>query len=249
MKRASLAALALVLGALLIWPSMKAYSAVFDDKQQKAIEDIVRNYLLKNPGLLEEVIDALRSQKEAEAAESRKEQLSKLYGSKSPFVHGKGDVTVIEFMDYNCPYCRRAFLNMMKVVEKDKKVGIRFVEFPVLGPESLLASKAAIAAEKQGKYFEFHRALITSPGRVDKDSVFELAKKVGLDVEKLKKDMESPEVQALIDSNLQLGESMGIQGTPAFFVGETFIPGAPENLEDVLREAIAATRKNGCSVC
>lgn len=248
MKRAYFAALAVVLGALLAWPGAKADVAVFDDKQQRAIEDIVRNYLLKNPTLLEEVIEALRAQKEQEAAVERKEVLSKLYAQKSPYGVGEGDVTIIEFMDYNCPYCRRAFQDVMKVVNKDKNVGVRFIEFPVLGPDSTTAAKAAIAAEKQGKYFELHSAMISAPGRLNEAQIFKLAEKVGLDVERLKKDMEAPEVEQLIQENLQLGDSMGIQGTPAFFVGETFIPGAPENLGEVLAEAVAATRKN-CSVC
>ncbi len=223
----------------------------FNDAQEQAIQQIVRSYLLANPELLEEVIAELQKKREAEAAVARQEYLRELYSADSPYKRfgmGNGDVVVVEFMDYNCPFCRTAY-SVLNELAKETEIEVRFIEFPVLGPMSTLASQAALAAEKQGKYIEFHDALMRLTDRINsEETVFDIAKQVGLDVERLKEDMQTPEITGLIDENLQLADTLGVQGTPAFFVGDNSIPGAPEDLRDELIRAIADARE-GCSAC
>lgn len=251
MKRFLIAAGVLALSAIIATAPRAATTDLFNDEQETAIQEIIRSYLLENPELLEEVIAKLREKREAEAAVARQEYLGDLYKPDSKYSRysmGEGDVVVVEFMDYNCPYCRKAYSTLRDLI-KEADIEVRFVEFPVLGPMSTVASKAALAAEKQGKYAAFHDAMMAQNDRIDNEQViFDTAEQVGLDVEQLKQDMQDPEIDALIDENLQLGNQLGVQGTPAFFIGETSIPGAPENLRDELDQAIADTREN-CVTC
>jgi protein-disulfide isomerase len=238
-----------MISAVLAVSASQAQDASFDKKQTEAIEGIVRNYLLKNPEVLREAIGELNKRQEAEAAEKRKGALASLYKQDSPFVAGSGKLTVVEFFDYNCGYCRQAFDEVIKLTDAEKDVRVVFIEFPILSEESRKASEAAIAAAKQNKYFEFHRALMAKPGPATEEKALKVASEIGLDVEKLKKDMASPETAELIEKNLNLGTSIGVQGTPAFFVGDESIPGAPENLKQILSQAVDQVRSKGCSVC
>lgn len=224
-------------------------AAVFDPKQTEAIERIVKSYLLKNPEVLREVIGELNKRQEAAAAEKRKEVLSSIYKDDSPFASGKGKYTVVEFFDYNCGYCRHAFNEVVKLTDSEKDVRVVFVEFPILSEESRKASELAIAAAKQGKYWEYHRALMNESGPATEEKALKVAAKVGLNVDQLKKDRDSDETKAIIEKNLALGNAMGVQGTPAFFVGDEAIPGAPEDLKQVLTSAVQTVRTKGCSVC
>jgi protein-disulfide isomerase len=224
-------------------------SNTFDEKQTQAIEGIVRGYLLKNPEVLREAMAELQKRQEAEASAKRKEALASFYKDSSPFVSGNGKLTVVEFFDYNCGYCRHAFNEVVKLIDAEKDVRLVFVEFPILSDESRKASEAAIAAAKQNKYWEFHRALMAHKGPINEAAAMKVAADIGLNVEQLKKDMASSETEALIEKNLTLGNSMGVQGTPAFFVGDEAIPGAPEDLKKVLQTALQQVRTKGCSVC
>jgi protein-disulfide isomerase len=241
----SLAGAAMLAGA----PSKAQDSKVFDAKQTEAIQGIVKDYLLKNPEVLREAINELNKRQEAAAEAQRKTALSSLYKDETPYSSGKGKITLVEFFDYNCGYCKRAFKNILSVLEQEKDLRVVFVEFPILSDESKAASQAAIAAAKQNKYFEFHRGLISSSGPVNEDKIFKVAKDVGLDVEKLKADMKLPEVDQAIEKNLALGQSMAIQGTPAFFIGDEAIPGAPDNLTQIITAAAAKVRQSGCAAC
>lgn len=247
MKSFLLAAGVLALSAIVAAEPRAATTDLFDDEQEQAIQEIVRSYLLENPEFLEEVITKLREKRAAEAAVARQEYLGDLYKPESKYTRysmGEGDVVVVEFMDYNCPYCRKAYSILRELVDEGE-IEVRFVEFPVLGPMSTLASKAALAAEKQGEYAAFHDAMMAQNDRIENEQViFDTAETVGLDVEQLKKDMQDPEIDALIDENLQLGNQLAVQGTPEFFIGDTSIPGAPENLRDELDQAIAEARRN-----
>lgn len=251
MQKLLIAAGLLAVSVLFVAQPRAAAAEPFNDEQEKAIEEIVRSYLLENPELLEEVIGELRKKREEEAAVARQDYLRELYKADSPykrFSMGEGDVVVVEFMDYNCPFCRQAY-EIVRDLTDETDIEVRFIEFPVLGPASTVASRAALAAEKQGKYIAFHDALMGLSGRIEnEDTVFRVAEEVGLDVEQLKKDMEAPEINAMIDENLQLADALGVQGTPAFFIGDTAIPGAPENLRDELITAIAEARE-GCAAC
>jgi len=242
------AALAAAASALII-PSRAQESGVFDAKQKEAIRAVVKEYLLTEPEILREAIAELNKRQEMAATEERKKALSSLYKADSPFSIGTGKITMVEFFDYNCGYCRKAFDNLVEVSRQDKDVRVVFVEFPILTEGSRVASQAAIASAKQNKYFEFHQGLMKHKGEIKEDVVFKVAAEVGLNVEKLKADMKAPEVDALIEKNLELGTAMGVQGTPAIFIGDEAIPGAPENLNAILKTAVAGIREKGCSVC
>jgi protein-disulfide isomerase len=235
--------------AAVIAPSFAAEPDVFDAKQKDAIRAIMKDYLLEKPEILREAIGELNKRQEMAAEGERKKALASLYKEKSPFSTGEGKVTVVEFFDYNCGYCRKAFHNLVSIAKEDKDVRVVFVEFPILSEESRIASQAAIAATKQNKYFEFHQALMEHNGPVKEDTVFKTAAAVGLDVEKLKADMKAPEVNEQIEKNLQIGTAMGVQGTPAIFVGDEAIPGAPEDLVRILKTAVSGIREKGCSIC
>jgi protein-disulfide isomerase len=160
-----------------------------------------------------------------------------------------GDVTIVEFFDYNCPYCKKAFGDVSKVIERDPKVKVVFKELPILSKSSEEASRVALAARMQGKYWEMHRALLNQKGEVNEQSSLRLAEKLGLDMARLKKDMEAPEVKAEIETVRALAQKMGIQGTPHFLVGDKAIPGAPQNLLETMTGYVADVRKTGCTVC
>ena len=240
-----------MISAVLAVSSSQAQDATppFDQKQSEAIEGIVKNYLMKNPEVIREVIGELNKRQEALAAEKRKEVLGSIYKEDSAFASGKGKVTLVEFFDYNCGYCRHAFNDVIKLTDSEKDLRVVFVEFPILSDESRKASEIAIAAAKQSKYFEFHRALMGKAGPATEEKALKVASEIGLNMEQLKKDRASPETAALIEKNLSLGTSIGVQGTPAFFVGDEAIPGAPEDLKQVLATAVQQVRTKGCSVC
>jgi protein-disulfide isomerase len=242
-------AAALLGAAAFFTPSLAADQTAFDAAQKDAIRAIVKEYLLEQPEILREAIGELNKRQEMAAEGERKKALAGLYKQDTPFSTGPGKVTVVEFFDYNCGYCRKAFSNIVGLTKDDKDVRVVFVEFPILSEESRVASQAAIASTKQNKYFEFHRALMEHNGPVKEDIIFKTAADVGLDVEKLKADMKAPEVNELIEKNLQLGTAMGVQGTPAIFVGDEAIPGAPEDLAKILKTAIGGIREKGCSIC
>jgi len=226
-----------------------------DAKQRGQIERIVREYLLKNPELLLEMQTELERRMEVAQKARMKTALadnadSLFRSERAPIVGNKdGDVTVVEFFDYNCGFCRRAIAGMSKLVDDDKNVKVVFKEFPILSKGSEEAARVALAAEKQGKYWELHRALLETPGRADLTKGLRLAKKFGLDIDKLKEDMESDEVKAEIASVQKLADAMGIRGTPHFIIGDKVIPGAPEDLYDQLKARVKEVRQNGCQVC
>jgi protein-disulfide isomerase len=223
--------------------------------QRVEIEAIVKDYLLKNPEVLMEAQNALEAkmdkiQAERTAAAIKQNAKEIFRPASSPVVgNAKGDVTVIEFFDYNCPYCKKAFHEIAQLVEKDKQVKLILKEFPILSKGSEEASKVALAAKLQGKYWEMHRALNEAQGQSNEASALRVAEKLGLDMAKLKKDMASPEVKKEIDETRALAMKLGIQGTPHFLVGDRVIPGAPENLLEQIARNVAEVRKEGCKVC
>jgi protein-disulfide isomerase len=223
--------------------------------QRKEVESIIKDYLINNPEVMIEVqnaleakMDKLQSERVAAAIKSNASEIFR--PAASPIVgNAKGDVTVIEFFDYNCGYCKRAFEPMAKLVEKDKQVKVIMKELPILSKGSEEAAKVALAAKLQGKYWEFHRAMIEAPGQAGEASALRIAEKLNLDMARLKKDMASPAVNKEIEDTRALAQKLGIQGTPHFFVGDRIIPGAPENLYEQLSKLVVEVRKEGCRVC
>jgi protein-disulfide isomerase len=232
-----------------------AEAGAFDATQKRAIEAIIKNYLLQNPEVMLDVQTALEEKMEKLQAEKTKVALSAnaadVFRDPNAPIAGNvsGDVPVVEFFDYNCGYCKRAFPDLAKLVETDPKVKLILRELPILSKGSEEASRVALAARLQGKYWEVHKALISLKGEANEQSALRVAEKLGLDMTRLKKDMNSQEVTEEITRVRELAQKMGIQGTPHFLVGDRAIPGAPTNLLDQLEQHVTALRKEGCAVC
>jgi protein-disulfide isomerase len=194
----------------------------------------VREYLFANPEVIVEAMQALEARRlQAEDGEARSvlaARAAEVFRDPDSPVGGnpEGDITMVEFFDYNCPYCRQVASVMAEAEAGDPGLRVVYKEFPILGPESVFAAKAALAADRQGRYVEFHHALMDANGRVDETSVLSIAEKVGLDVDRLKQDMQDPAIQAEIDGNLELAQALRITGTPGFVIGDQFLRGATD---------------------
>ena len=156
--------------------------------------------------------------------------------------NAKGDVTVVEFFDYQCGYCKQTQEFILKLLDADKNVKIIFKEFPILGPNSVQAAKAALASVRQDKYIKFHNALLATKDHLTDDVIAKVAKDAGLDVEKMKKDMADPVIEAIVKANQDLGSEIGARGTPTFVIGDQVYPGALPY--DQLKKTIDDARKN-----
>ena len=152
----------------------------------------------------------------------------------------KGDVAVIEFFDYTCPFCKAVEPRVEKLLKEDKGVKVILKEFPILTPESLVAAKAALASVKQGKYEPFHNALLAFRGRLQNEIIFDTAKNVGLDVDRLKKDMDAPEITDEIIANFNLARGLRIFETPGFIVDGHFLTDASADID--FPKVVAAAR-------
>jgi protein-disulfide isomerase len=233
----------------------KPETVAFSDDQKKQIQDIIKSYLIANPEIFIDVQNALEEKMEKEQAEKLKvaiaDNAAEIYRADDASVAGNpnGDITVVEFFDYNCGYCKRGLEDVKKLVETDPKVRVVFKELPILSKGSEQASHVAIAAKKQGKYWEIHKAMLSAKGHVDEAAALKIAEKLGLDMDKLKADMASPEVKAEIAKDEALAKKMGVNGTPHFLVGDRAIPGAPEDLYKQLEDNVTELRKKGCSYC
>lgn len=214
-------------------------------KLRRAFEGVVREYLLKNPAIIREAMQALRVQEEAEeqaattqALEQYRAQL--LLGEHSPIAgNPNGDITVVQFFDYNCGYCKRVVPAVAAVIKNDPNVRVVYKEFAILGPQSIVAARAALAARRQGKYHEFHVALMSAK-QADAGSVAAICQHLDLDYAKLVKDMADPEITEELERNYRLATALGIRGTPAFVIGDRLVPGAVD--ERAITEIIVAER-------
>lgn len=196
--------------------------------QEMTPEDVKRlalEAILENPEIVMEAVEILREKEEIAKAEATNAVISEmtaaLYEDENAPIMGNpdGDVTVIEFFDYNCPYCRQAYAEVEKLLEFDPNVRLLYREWPILGEGSLYASRAALASREQGKYEEFHIALMNDRTRKDESAVLRIAESVGLDIEKLQADMDSDAVVAHLEKSNELAKALGFTGTPAFVVG------------------------------
>lgn len=212
-----------------------------------ALGKSIREYLMANPEVLVEAMQELEkkqdSQRDAVAQKGVSENQAELYRDPDSPVAGNpnGDVTIVEFNDYQCPYCKKAHLAMKSVVGADGKVRVVYKDLPILGDASKIAAQAALASVKQGKHQALHNALMEFGGKLDRDKILEIAVGVGLDRAQLEKDMEDPKIKEIIERNLSLASSLGVRGTPAFVIGKQFVPGAVDAA--ALKQLIADARK------
>jgi len=230
-------------------------STKFTADQKKEIEQIVKSYLVANPEIFVDIQNALEEKMEKEQTEKLKAAISQnsaeIYRERNASVGGNpdGDITVVEFFDYNCGYCKRGLHDVVKLVETDPKVRVVFKELPILSKGSEEASRVALAAQRQGKYWELHKAMLGAKGQMNEAAALQIAEKLGLDMTKLKADMASTEVKAEVDKSEALAKKMGVNGTPHFLIGDRAIAGAPEDLYDQLAKNVGELRKQGCSYC
>jgi protein-disulfide isomerase len=239
----------LLIALLLAAPLGAAPAQPFTPEQEEAIGRILRRYIEAHPEVIVEAFEAAQAKARAEAEESAKRAIAakraELEADPSSPVLGnpEGDVTLVEFFDYRCPYCKQVAPTLRALIAEDKRVRVVMKEFPILGRDSVTASRAALAAASQGKYEAFHHALMGLKGQLTEAAIFKAAASVGLDVERLKADMERPEVDAQLRANYELAQALDIRGTPAFVVGGELIPGAVDLA--TLRKRLAAARKPG----
>lgn len=233
-----------------------AQQSRFNEAEQRAIGEIVREYLLGNPEVLQEAISELERRnveaQQAARATVLQSEHGKIFRSAADYVIGNpnGDVTLVEFLDYNCGYCKQAVGDVKELIRTDPKLRVVLKDFPVLGPGSLQASQVALAAKYQlrtDQLSAFHLKLMELKGTVNEDRAKGLAKEIGLDMARLEQDAKRPEVAAAIKFNVELGDKLGVTGTPAFIVGEEVISGAVGFRP--LQEAIANTRRCGKATC
>ncbi len=204
----------------------------FTPAQRRAIEHIVRDYLTKNPQVMLDVLQAAEDKMKADAHDKASVALKahhdEVFDDPATPVAGnlQGDVSVVEFFDYRCPYCKQVEPALETLLGQDKQLRFVYKEVPVLGPESVTAARAALAARRQGKYDALHRALMALKGQIDEASVLKTADSVGLDLQRLKRDMAAPEVDRALQANFHLAEALDIRGTPGFVIGNEIVPGA-----------------------
>jgi len=220
-----LLAIGLAVGSQMAWANQ------ITQQQEQRIKELALKAILENPEIIEEAIEKLRQrqaerqqQEIAAIIEERRGELES--GNNAPvFGNPNGDVTVVEFFDYNCPYCKRAVGPVNQLLANDKGIRLVFREWPILGPGSVFAARAALAARKQSRYEEFHKALMSTDGRVDENSTLAVAIDLGIDIKKLKQDMSAPEIDEHINKSMDLANSLKMNGTPTFLIGDQLAPG------------------------
>jgi protein-disulfide isomerase len=214
-------------------------------EQRPAIEKIIHDYLLQHPDVLIEALQAAQEKLKSEAGEKAKQALAarrkEIFDDTETPVGGnpKGDVTLVEFFDYRCPYCKQVQPRLQELLGGDHQLRIAYKEFPILGAVSVTAARAALAAQRQGKYEALHNAMMVASGQITDDTVYEVAKTVGLAVDRLKRDMAAPQIDAALKANHELADALDITGTPGFVIGEQIVPGAMDlsSLKQLVAEA------------
>ena len=214
--------------------------------QEEAVRALVRETIMNNPEILIEALQLYDQQQKQAAEDKRRENLVSMQEELtndplSPVLgNPAGDVVIVEFFDYRCPYCKKVAQDVRTAVQEDGNVRLVMKEFPILGPDSIVGARAALAAEKQGRYEDLHFALMEVSGDLNETTIMAVAEGLGLDMHQLQMDMESSEIDTAIRRNYSLAEALDIGGTPAFVIGTQVFPGAI-SMEDI-REAITNAR-------
>lgn len=240
-------------------PTLSFAADQMSAEQKKEIEKVVHDYLVNNPEVLVEVSQSLQNKQQKDMQDQAKSAIQKhanqlFSGKLTQMGNPNGSVTLVEFFDYQCVHCKKMAPVISELVKKDKNLRVIYKEFPIFGKSSDLASRAALAAAMQGKYKAMHEALLKQDKRLDENLINQIAKSIGLDMTKLKKDMDSKEVGDLLAQNRTLAENLRLMGTPAFIIGATpngqfkqgsetsFIPGAAseEALQSLIKQAAGA---------
>jgi protein-disulfide isomerase len=236
--------------AIAVVAALPARAQSFSDAQRGEIERIVKDYLVAHPEVLQDVMSELEKRQTAAKAEQQttgvREHKEVLFNSSHQVTLGNphGDVTMVEFFDYNCGYCKRALGDMLQLLKTDPNLKVVLKEYPVLGPGSVEAAQVAVAARMQDKtgkkYLEFHQKLLGGHGPADKAHALAAAKEVGFDVARIEKDLGSDEVRETLKENLKVADAIGLDGTPSYVIGTEVVIGAQGY--DALKEKVDAAR-------
>jgi len=239
--------LLLPLLALVLLPDRGQAADALTQAQTDQVNKLIHDYFMNNPkALIDAVEHAEASMKDDEqnqakvALESHREELEQ--DPTSPVLgNPKGDVTIVEFFDYRCPYCKLTAPTLQTLIGQDAKVRLVMKEFPILGKESVFASRIALAVKKHGKYAEFHLAMFALKTKVDDAQTLEVVKAIGLDPAQIQKEADGADIDAILKQNYDLAKQLNVSGTPAFVIGDALLPGAVE-LKD-FQDAVATARK------
>ncbi|RTL61130.1 MAG: DsbA family protein [Hyphomicrobiales bacterium] len=255
----TLAALLLLgMGLLLLQISVapaQTPDGAFTPTQKAAIEQMIHAYIVSHPEVLVEAQEALNKRAETDRVENIRRVLSKhrdeLYRQAGDLVLGnpQADVAIIEFYDYNCPYCRRVAPELAQRIAADSKLKLILKPLPYITPASPRVAYLAAAAVRQGRFADYHAALLASKGQATEASALRLAQDLSLDVARLKHDADLPEVKASVDRSADLAKTLNIEGTPFFFIDDHYISGVPDDFAARLDGAIVDVRKGGCKLC
>jgi protein-disulfide isomerase len=235
----------LMTAAVMSWPLGVAAQDLTDAR----IKELALQAIMENPQIIMEAVALLDQERNAQQAAVQEQTLAQQRevlenDPNAPFMGGADAGTVVvEFFDYNCPYCKRAATDVKALLAADSDVRVVYREWPILGEGSVLAARAALAARAQGKYAEMHWALMELQGRAEEASILAAARSVGLDIDQLIVDMDSEDVTAHIEVSRGLAQSLGFTGTPAFVVGDALVPGAVPLAE--LQSLVAQARIDG----
>ncbi len=238
--------LALTACTLLSPLEVRAAGPAGEPVTRQALEQMIEQYIRAHPEVIEQSLQSLENKRAAEEQERQKAALAthqqELLNDPASPVSGNpaGDVTVVEFFDYRCGYCKKAASALTQLQQSDARVRVVYKDFPILGETSEWAAKAALASNLQGRHRAFHEALLAAKDDLTKEQLFRIATETGLDVNRLDQDMTRPEWQPIIDRNRALAKTLGIGGTPAFIVGNDLVPGALDL--KTLQELVAHTR-------
>jgi protein-disulfide isomerase len=236
--RALLVALALLCGFIAAaWPRLIG-AAEIPEEERHAMSTQNPNPSIKPVRAKDEAI------READAGKVMNDRRSEIFDDPATPVGGNphGDVTIVEFFDYHCPYCKKVQPELQALLDQDHKLRFIYKEMPVLGPASVVAARAALAAQRQGKYEAFHAAMMGTKGQITEDTIDKVAGSVGLDVDWLKQDMAAPEIMRALRANVALANALNIHGTPGFIIGDRIVAGAIDL--DTLKTIIAAARNS-----
>ncbi|GAB5467210.1 MAG: DsbA family protein [Rhodospirillales bacterium] len=240
---------ALLAGFLLLPGSLAAQESSFTPQQEDAIGELVREYILEHPEIILEAVERLQQREQQAASDARENAVvasqADLYEDAASPIAGnpEGDVTIVEFFDYNCPYCKKVTPEIFSLLARDGQIRYIAKEWPIFGDDSEFAARAALASDRQGLYARFHQALMAIRGPANPQTVRRAADEVGLDWDRLQLDMQDEAITEALARNDALARRLGIQGTPAMVIGEAFLPGAVPAVE--IAAVIAEERARG----
>jgi protein-disulfide isomerase len=228
-------------------PARAAAPVATTPAQRQAIEAVIHDYLLSHPEVLVEALKEAEKKLRLAARNDARQALAthrrQIFDDPATPVGGNpdGSATIVEFFDYNCPYCKAVEPSLERLLARDHGLRFLYKEFPVLGPESVVAARAALAARRQGRYEAFHEAMMAVKGPFDDERIYQVASSVGLDLARLKRDMAAPQIAAELKANLALADALDVHGTPTFIIGDRIVPGALGRAD--IERLVAAARR------